>query len=93
MSRRSDEVRAMREPDAIRRAEDEQIARIHNIFIIVTLLLTALFFAWLGWRSYRQPIGQRAAYLEGRYDLDPATAMDYAAGRYGKSSGELRASK
>ena len=50
MSRRSDEVRAMRERDAIRRAEDEQIARIHNIFIIVTLLLTALFFAWLGWR-------------------------------------------
>ena len=93
MSRRSDEVREMRERDAISRAEDEQIARIHNIFIIATLLLTALFFAWLGWRSYRQPIEERAAYLEGRYDLDHETAMEYAAQGYGKTSAEYLATK
>ena len=61
--------------------------------IIIMLLLTALFFAWLGWRSYRQPLEERAAYLEGRYDLDHETAMDYAAQGYGKTSAELLATK
>ena len=61
--------------------------------IFLQLLLTALFFAWLGWRSYRQPIEERAAYLEGRYDLDHETAMEYAAQGYGKTSAELLATK
>ena len=68
MSKRVEEVREMR-----RREE-----RIYNTAIIVMLALTALYFCWLGWMKARQPVVERAAYLEGRYGLDHATAMVYA---------------
>ena len=68
MSKRVDEVRGMR-----RREE-----RVYNTAIIVMLALTALYFCWLGWMKARQPDLERAAYLEGRYGLDHATAMVYA---------------
>ena len=61
--------------------------------IIIMLLLTALFFAWLGWRDYRQPIEERAAYLKGRYNLDHETSMKYAARGYGKTWAEYLATK
>ena len=52
--------------------------RVYNTAIIVMLALTALYFCWLGWMKARQPVVERAAYLEGRYGLDHATAMVYA---------------
>ena len=52
--------------------------RVYNMAIIVMLALTALYFCWLGWMKARQPDLERAAYLEGRYGLDHATAMVYA---------------
>ena len=68
MSKRVEEVREMR-----RREE-----RIYNTAIIVMLALTALYLCWLGWMKARQPVVERAAYLEGRYGLDHDTAMVYA---------------
>lgn len=65
---KTEEVRKMR-----RREE-----RVYNTAIIVMLALTALYFCWLGWMKARQPDLERAAYLEGRYGLDHATAMEYA---------------
>ena len=62
---KTEEVRKMR-----RREE-----RVYNTAIIVILALTALYFCWLGWRKARQPIVERAAYLEGRYGLDHDTAI------------------
>ena len=52
--------------------------RVYNTAIIVMLALTALYYCWLGWMKARQPIVERAAYLEGRWGLDHATAMVYA---------------
>ena len=49
--------------------------RVYNTAIIVILALTALYFCWLGWMKARQPIVERAAYLEGRYGLDHDTAI------------------
>ena len=65
---KTEEVRKMR-----RREE-----RVYNTAIIVMLALTALYFCWLGWMKARQPVVERAAYLEGRWGLDPDTAMVYA---------------
>ena len=62
---KTEEVRKMR-----RREE-----RVYNTAIIVILALTALYFCWLGWMKARQPIVERAAYLEGRYGLDHDTAI------------------
>ena len=60
------------------REEDAREARVYNTAIIIMLALTALYFCWLGWMKARQPIVERAAYLEGRWGLDHDTAMDYA---------------
>ena len=65
---KTEEVRKMR-----RREE-----RVYNTAIIVMLALTALYFCWLGWMKARQPVVERAAYIEGRYGLDHDTAMEYA---------------
>ena len=65
---KTEEVRKMR-----RREE-----RIYNTAIIVMLALTALYLCWLGWMKARQPVVERAAYLEGRWGLDPDTARIYA---------------
>ena len=62
---KTEEVRKMR-----RREE-----RVYNTAIIVILALTALYFCWLGWMKARQPVVERAAYLEGRYGLDHATVI------------------
>lgn len=62
---KTEEVRKMR-----RREE-----RVYNTAIIVMLALTALYFCWLGWMKARQPVVERAAYLEGRYGLDHDTAI------------------
>ena len=78
MSKRVEEVREMRMRDEILREEDAREARIYNTAIIVILALTALYFCWLGWMKARQPVVERAAYLEGRYGLDHDTAMVYA---------------
>ena len=78
MSKRVEEVREMRMRDEILREEDARKARIYNTAIIVMLALTALYFCWLGWMKARQPVVERAAYLEGRYGLDHDTAMVYA---------------
>ena len=60
------------------REEDAREERVYNTAIIVMLALTALYFCWLGWMKARQPDLERAAYLEGRWGLDHATAMIYA---------------
>ena len=78
MSKRVDEVRGMRRRDEILREEDAREARVYNTAIIVILALTAIYFCWLGWMKARQPVVERAAYLEGRFGLDPDTAMVYA---------------
>ena len=78
MSKRVDEVRGMRRRDEILREEDAREARIYNTVIIGMLALTALYFCWLGWMKARQPVVERAAYLEGRWGLDHDTAMVYA---------------
>ena len=78
MSKRVDEVRGMRRRDEILREEDAREARIQNTVIVALLVLTALYFCWLGWMKARQPVVERAAYLEGRFGLDPDTAMVYA---------------
>ena len=78
MSKRVEEVREMRMRDEILREEDAREARIYNTAIIVILALTAIYLCWLGWMKARQPDLERAAYLEGRYGLDHATAMEYA---------------
>ena len=78
MIKRVEEVREMRMRDEILREEDAREARVYNTAIIVMLALTALYFCWLGWMKARQPDLERAAYLEGRYGHDHATAMVYA---------------
>ena len=78
MSKRVDEVRGMRRRDEILREEDAREARIQNTVIVALLVLTALYFCWLGWMKARQPVVERAAYLEGRWGLDHDTAMVYA---------------
>ena len=78
MSKRVEEVREMRMRDEILREEDAREARIQNTVIVALLALTALYLCWLGWMKARQPVVERAAYLEGRYGLDHATAMIYA---------------
>ena len=78
MSKRVEEVREMRMRDEILREEDAREARVYNTAIIVILALTAIYFCWLGWMKARQPVVERAAYLEGRYGLDHDTAMEYA---------------
>ena len=78
MSKRVEEVREMRMRDEILRDEDAREARIYSTAIVGMLALTALYFCWLGWMKARQPVVERAAYLEGRWGLDHATAMVYA---------------
>ena len=78
MSKRVEEVRKIRLRDEILREEEARAARIQNTVIVALLVLTALYICWLGWMKARQPIVERAAYLEGRYGLDHATAMIYA---------------
>ena len=78
MSKRVEEVRKMRMRDEILREEDAREARIYNTVILVMLALTAIYFCWLGWMKARQPVVERAAYLEGWLGLDHATAMVYA---------------
>ena len=78
MSKRVDEVRGIRRRDEILREEDARAARIQNTVIVALLVLTAVYFCWLGWMKARQPVGERAAYLEGRFGLDHDTAMVYA---------------
>ena len=78
MSKRVEEVRGMRMRDEILREEDARAARIQNTVIVALLVLTALYFCWLGWMNARQPVVERAAYLEGRYGLDHDTAMVYS---------------
>lgn len=46
--------------------------------IIIEFVLTAACFGWLAWMHHRQPVLERAAYLEGRYGLDHSTAMEFA---------------
>ena len=75
MSKRVEDVREMRLRDEILRDEDAREARIYNTAIIVMLALTALYYCWLGWMKARQPVVERAAYLEGRYGLDHDTAI------------------
>ena len=60
------------------REEDAREERVYNTAIIVMLALTALYFCWLGWMKARQPVVERAAYLEGRLGLDHDTVMVYA---------------
>lgn len=78
MSKRVEEVRERRMRDEILRKMRRREERVYNTAIIVMLALTALYFCWLGWMKARQPVVERAAYLEGRYGLDHATAMVYA---------------
>ena len=78
MSKRVEEVREMRRREELRREEDKRVARKYNTAILVMLALTALVFGWLAWMKARQPVIERAAYLEGRFGLDHATAMVYA---------------
>ena len=75
---KTEDVRGMRLRDEILREEDAREARIQNTVIVALLVLTALYFCWLGWMKARQPVVERAAYLEGRWGLDHATAMVYA---------------
>ena len=75
---KKEEVREMRRREELRREEEKRVARAYNTAILVMLVLTALVFAWLAWMKARQPVVERAAYLEGRYGLDHATAMEYA---------------
>ena len=75
---KTEDVRGMRLRDEILREEDAREARIQNTVIVALLVLTALYFCWLGWMNARQPVVERAAYLEGRFGLDPDTAMVYA---------------
>ena len=78
MSKRVEELRGMRRRDEILRDEDARAARIQNTVIVALLVLTAVYFCWLGWMKARQPVVERAAYLEGRWGLDHDTAMVYA---------------
>ena len=78
MSKRVEEVRERRMRDEILREEDAREARIYNTVILVVLVLTAIYICWLGWMKARQPVVERAAYLEGRFGLDHDTAMVYA---------------
>ena len=64
--------------EELRREEEKRVARLYNTAILIVLALTALFFGWLAWMKARQPVIERAAYLEGRFGLDHATAMVYA---------------
>ena len=75
---KTEEVRKMRMRDEILREEDAREARIYNTVIIVMLVLTAIYFCWLGWMKARQPVVERAAYLEGRYGLDHDTETVYS---------------
>ena len=60
------------------REEDAREALIQNAVIVALLVLTAIYFCWLVWMKARQPVVERAAYLEGRWGLDPDTARVYA---------------
>lgn len=47
-------------------------------YVLASILLTVACVAFLGWLRARQPLLERAAYLEGRYGLDHSTAMEFA---------------
>ena len=49
-----------------------------NLGFIILVALTVAYFLWLARECHQQPVRERAAYLEGRYGLDHATAMGYA---------------
>ena len=51
---------------------------------LLVLALAAL--AWMVWNAKTSPVRERAAYLEGRWDLDHATAMAFAKAEFAASA-------
>jgi len=58
-----------------RRKRDEVVNLLVNVAIIVAALI-ALFVVMAN--AFHRPVRERAAYLEGRWGVDHATAMAYA---------------
>lgn len=90
---RSEDVKTIRRAIEVRNREEREVAFIENCFTVAMLLILVAFIGWCVWRHHRQPIEERAAYLEGRYELDHATAMKYAAEGRGLTAEELLATK
>ena len=74
----SEKRHAQLERRAIREREEIENARKVNLAILAMTALTVVYFIYLIVSAVRQPIAERAAYLEGRYDLTPGEAMTLA---------------
>ena len=64
-----------------------------NTVCVVVLALAVAFFGWLAWHSHRQPIRERAAYLQGYYGIDADTAWEMALQGHGKTAEEVSQGK
>lgn len=58
--------------------EEAWMAFAYNTTIAGMMILAAVYLGWLACQKARQPIDERAAYLEGRWGFDHATAVDMA---------------
>lgn len=65
-----------------RRAAERKANAVMN-WTLIALGLAAL--AFILWLNKTQPLRERAAYLEGRWDLDPATAMAFARAEFARA--------
>ena len=72
---------------------ESDIDRVMNTVCVVVLALAVAFFGWLAWHSNRQPIRERAAYLQGYYGIDADTAWEMALQGHGKTAEEVSQGK
>lgn len=63
---------------------------IENAVMAALLVLALAALAWMVWNAKTSPVKERAAYLEGRWDLDPATAMAFARAEFAASAQAAR---
>ena len=65
----------------------EKRAEVVANWVMAALLVLALAaLAWMVWNAKTSPVRERAAYLEGRWDLDHATAMAFARAEFAASA-------
>lgn len=63
--------------------------RMRVTMMLVMAVIAGAFFAWLSWFHGRQPIRERAAYLQGYYGIDADTAWEMALQGHGKTAEEV----
>ena len=85
-----DDLRAIAEKAANRTDEEIKFERRVEAATLITIFtVTIAFLAWCIYTDYRAPINERAAYNEGYYGVDRATAMEMAERGIGKSAEDI----